>query len=82
MVLPLRHLLRIPKGFTMRFALVTSALLASALALPALAAGKSCVFIYRSFNVPELVHPRVVMFDGATSIPDIIYFPLPSKIAS
>jgi hypothetical protein len=32
--------------------------------LPALAAGKSRVFVYRSFNVPELVHPRVVLIDG------------------
>ena len=32
--------------------------------LPALSAGKSRVFVYRAFNVPELVHPRVIMIDA------------------
>ena len=32
--------------------------------LPKLTAGKSRVFVYRTFIVPELVHPRVVLIDG------------------
>ena len=32
--------------------------------LPKLAAGKSRVFVYRTFIAPELVHPRVVLMDG------------------
>ena len=32
--------------------------------LPKLSAGKSRVFVYRTFIVPELMHPRVVLIDG------------------
>ena len=32
--------------------------------LPELSAGKSRVFVYRTFIAPELMHPRVVLIDG------------------
>lgn len=32
--------------------------------LPKLSAAKSRVFVYRTFNVPELMHPRLVLIDG------------------